>query len=229
MRIHWLQHVPFEGLGCMSEWFLSRGHELSCTRLFEESALPVLEDFDWLVVMGGPMGVGDSSKFPWLIPEMDLIRSVIKNGKKIIGVCLGAQLMTAAMGAKVGKNPHKEIGWFPVNHTGGVNTVFAKNLPKTFDAFHWHGDTFDIPQGAENLLSSEATANQGFCVGRSALALQFHLELRLTDATRIAEACPDDLTPGTYVQQPEEFTTKKDLFAKANKLMGRLLETLEKS
>ena len=229
MRIHWLQHVPFEGLGCMSEWFLSRGHELTCTRLFEKPSLPVTKDFDWLVVMGGPMGVGDSSKFPWLIPEMDLIRSVIKNGKKIIGVCLGAQLMAAAMGDKVGENPHKEIGWFPVNNTGGLNTLFAKNLPKTFDAFHWHGDMFDIPQGAENLLSSEATANQGFCVGRSALALQFHLELRVSDATRIAEACPDDLTPGTYVQQPEEFTTKKDLFVKANKLMEHLLETLEKS
>ena len=175
------------------------------------------------------MGVGDSSKFPWLIPEMDLIRSVIKNGKRILGVCLGAQLMAAAMGAKVSKNPHKEIGWFSVNKAGNENTAFEKDFPKTFDAFHWHGDTFDIPQGAENLVSSEATSNQGFCVGRSALALQFHLELRAGDANRIAEACHDDLTPGTYVQQPEEFITKKDLFAKANKLMGRLLETLENS
>jgi len=212
----------------MSEWFLSRGHELSCTRLFEEPALPVLEDFDWLVVMGGPMGVGDSSKFPWLIPEMNLIQSTIINGKRILGVCLGAQLMAAAMGAKVSKNPHKEIGWFSVNKTGGENTAFTEDFPKTFDAFHWHGDTFDIPQGAEHLVSSAATSNQGFCVGRSALALQFHLELIAGDANRIAEACHDDLTPGTYVQQPEEFTMKKDLFKDANKLMGRLLETLEK-
>jgi len=212
----------------MSEWFLSRGHELSCTRLFEEPALPVLDDFDWLVVMGGPMGVGDSSKFPWLIPEMNLIQSTIINGKRILGVCLGAQLMAAAMGAKVSKNPHKEIGWFSVNKTGGENTAFTEDFPKTFDAFHWHGDTFDIPQGAEHLVSSAATSNQGFCVGRSALALQFHLELIAGDANRIAEACHDDLTPGTYVQQPEEFTMKKDLFKDANKLMGRLLETLEK-
>jgi len=212
----------------MSEWFLSRGHELSCTRLFEESALPVLEDFDWLVVMGGPMGVGDSSKFPWLIPEMNLIQSTIINGKRILGVCLGAQLMAAAMGAKVSKNPHKEIGWFSVNKTGGENTAFTEDFPKTFDAFHWHDDTFDIPQRAEHLVSSAVTSNQGFCIGKSALALQFHLELRTGDANRIAESCHDDLTPGTYVQQPEEFTKKKDLFEDANMLMGRLLETLEK-
>jgi GMP synthase-like glutamine amidotransferase len=212
----------------MSDWFLSQGHELSCTRLFEEPSLPVVEDFDWLVVMGGPMGVGDSSKYPWLPFEMDLIRSTIINGKRILGVCLGAQLMAAAMGAKIHRNPQKEIGWFPVNKIGMDKTPFAKDFPKTFDAFHWHGDTFDIPQGAEKLVSSKATANQGFCVGASALALQFHLELRVSDATRIAEACPDDLTPGAYVQQPEEFTTKKDFFMKSNKLIGRLLETLEK-
>ena len=228
MRLHWLQHVPFEGLGCMAEWFHSRDHELACTRLFEEYSLPSLEDFDWLVVMGGPMGVEDSSTFPWLIPEINLIRSAIINGKRVLGVCLGAQLIAAAMDAKVSRNPHKEIGWFPVNKTRAENTAFTKEIPKTFDAFHWHGDTFDIPQGTEHLVSSAATSNQGFCVGRIALALQFHLELRAGDANRIAEACHDDLTPGTYVQQPEEFTMKKDLFEDANKLMGRLLETLEK-
>jgi len=212
----------------MSEWFLSRGHELSCTRLFEESSLPSLEDFDWLVVMGGPMGVGDFSKYPWLRLEMDLIRSAILNGKRILGVCLGAQLMAAAMDTKVSRNDQKEIGWFPVNASGAKNTAFDKDFPKTFYAFHWHGDTFEIPQGAEHLVSSEATSNQGFCIGKSALALQFHLELRAGDANRIAEACHEDLTPGTYVQQPEEFTMKKDLFEDANKLMGRLLETLEK-
>ena len=228
MRVHWLQHVPFEALGCMSEWFLSRGHELSCTRLFEESSLPSLEDFDWLVVMGGPMGVGDSSKYPWLRLEMDLIQSAIMNGKRILGICLGAQLMAAAMGGEVSRNDQKEIGWFPVNKTGAKNTAFTEDFPKTFDAFHWHGDTFEIPQGAEHLVSSAATSNQGFCIGKSALALQFHLELRADEANRIAEACHDDLTTGTYVQQPEEFTMKKDLFANANQLMGRLLETLEK-
>jgi len=212
----------------MSEWFLARGHELSCTRLFEETSLPVREDFDWLVVMGGPMGIGDFSKYPWLRLEMDLIRSAILNGKRILGVCLGAQLMAAAMDTKVSRNDQKEIGWFPVNASGAKNTAFDKDFPKTFYAFHWHGDTFEIPQGAEHLVSSEATSNQGFCIGKSALALQFHLELRAGDANRIAEACHDDLTPGTYVQQPEEFTMKKDLFEDANKLMGRLLETLEK-
>tara|TARA_B100001094_G_scaffold50824_1_gene46438 strand:+ start:1814 stop:2341 length:528 start_codon:yes stop_codon:yes gene_type:complete len=174
------------------------------------------------------MGVEDSSKFPWLIPEMNLIRSAIINDKRVFGVCLGAQLMAAAMDAKVSRNPHKEIGWFPVNKEKDEHTAFTEEIPKTFDAFHWHGDTFEIPEEAEHLVSSAATSNQGFCIGGSALALQFHLELRAGDANRIAEACHDDLTLGKYVQQPEEFTMKKDLFEDANKLMGRLLQTLEK-
>ena len=228
MRVHWLQHVPFEGLGCLSEWFVSRGHELSYTRLYEETSLPKVESFDWLVVMGGPMGVSDSNKYPWLCLEVDLIKSAITNGKRILGVCLGAQLMASAMGAKISRNEEREIGWYQVNKEGNENTAFTKDTPRTFDAFHWHGDTFDIPQGGEHLFSSAATLNQGFCIGTSVLALQFHLELGVGDATRIANACLNDLSPGTYIQQPKEFLPKKDLFANANNLMGRLLATLEK-
>ena len=114
MRVHWLQHVPFEGLGCMEEWFLSRGHELSCTRMFENPDLPTTKDFDWLVVMGGPMGVNDKAKHPWLEPEIKLIQQTMERSKRILGVCLGAQLMAVALGAEVKKNPHKEIGWFHV-------------------------------------------------------------------------------------------------------------------
>ena len=90
----------------MENWFLSRGHKLSCTRMFESPDLPSPEDFDWLVVMGGPMGVNDQAKYPWLEPEIELIKATLQQSKRMLGICLGAQLMAAALGAKVKKNPY---------------------------------------------------------------------------------------------------------------------------
>ena len=228
MRIHWLQHVPFEGLGSMEGWFLSRNHSLTCSRLYENSSMPSVEEFEWLVVMGGPMGVRDNDAFPWLEQEVELIRSALKNEKRILGVCLGAQLMAHAMGASVYRNPHKEIGWFPVDSPKEKTNAFVEILPPRFDAFHWHGNTFGIPESAQEIGSSEATKNQGFSMGTNALALQFHLELRPADTTRITEACSDDLTTGPYVQQPSRFTSSSERFHQANMLMGSLLELLEK-
>ncbi|SVD22983.1 uncharacterized protein METZ01_LOCUS375837, partial [marine metagenome] len=178
MRIHWLQHVPFEGLGSMEGWFLSRNHSLTCSRLYENSSMPSIEEFEWLVVMGGPMGVRDNDAFPWLDQEVELIRSALKNEKRILGVCLGAQLMAHAMGASVYRNPHKEISWFPVDSPKEKTNAFVEILPPRFDAFHWHGDTFGIPESAQEIGSNETTKNQGFSMGTNALALQFHLELR---------------------------------------------------
>ena len=190
--------------------------------------MPSIEEFEWLVVMGGPMGVRDNDAFPWLEQEVELIRSALKNEKRILGVCLGAQLMAHAMGASVYRNPHKEIGWFPVDSPKEKADAFVDILPPRFDAFHWHGDTFEIPENAQPIGSSEATKNQGFSMGNDVLALQFHLELRPPDTTRITEACPSDLTHGPYVQKPSRFASSSVRFHKANMLMDCLLELLEK-
>ena len=229
MRVHWLQHVPFEGLGCMEDWFLSRGHNLSCTRMFEAPDLPSPEDFDWLVVMGGPMGVNDQAKYPWLKPEIELIKATLKQSKRILGICLGAQLMAAALGAKVKKNLYKEIGWFHVQSQGMGNDSLGKVLPPRFRAFHWHGETFDVPEHAMPLGSSEATICQGFRTGPRGLALQFHLELCPEDVGRLTEACSADLTPGPYAQAPEEFLEKNYQLDEANEMIRQILEALEKS
>ena len=227
MRVHWLQHVPFEGLGCMEDWFVSRGHQLSCTRMFDAADLPSPEDFDWLVVMGGPMGVNDQDKYPWLEPEIALIKAVMKQSKRILGICLGAQLMATALGAKVKKNRHKEIGWFHVQSQAMGNDPLGQVLPPRFRAFHWHGETFDVPAHAIPLGSSEATICQGFRAGPRGLALQFHLELRPEDVDRLTEACPEDLTPDPYVQAPEEFLEKSYQFDEANEITRRILQAME--
>ncbi len=229
MRVHWLQHVPFEGLGCMEEWFLSRGHDLSCTRMFEAPELPSTNDFDWLVVMGGPMGVHEREKYPWLEAEIELIRETLERSKRILGICLGAQLMAAALGAKIKRSQHKEIGWFHVQSQAMGDDPLGKIMPPRFRAFHWHGETFDAPSDAKPLGSSEATSCQGFRSGPRGLALQYHLELRPQDVSQLTEACPEDLSPGPYVQDPEAFLEKNYEFDEANEMIRRILEALENS
>ena len=143
MRAHCLQHVPFEGLGNIEPWLASAGAEIAYTRMFEAAELPGLDRFDLLVVMGGPMSVNDEERFPWLVREKEFLRTVIDAGKPVFGVCLGAQLIASAMGARVYKNREPEIGWFPVH---GV----ASEDPRAF--------AFPIP-----LRSSIGTARRSTC------------------------------------------------------------------
>jgi GMP synthase-like glutamine amidotransferase len=117
MRIHYLQHVPFEDSAKIGEWARDTGHTVTCTRLCDEEALPPLNSFDWLVIMGGPMNVYEHQAYPWLVPEKRLIERAIEHGKFVLGVCLGAQLAADVLGGPVTKNRYREIGWFPVSLT----------------------------------------------------------------------------------------------------------------
>uniref|UniRef100_UPI0035623CEA type 1 glutamine amidotransferase n=1 Tax=Pontiella sp. TaxID=2837462 RepID=UPI0035623CEA len=110
MNLHWLQHVPFEGLGTIEQWAADHGAEITCTRLYAGDALPDLNSFDRLVVMGGPMGIHDHGEHPWLVEEKRFIKQAIDANKTVVGICLGAQLMADALGAEVYPGPHKEIG-----------------------------------------------------------------------------------------------------------------------
>src|SRR5690606_5711942 len=135
-----LQHVPFEGLGSMTDVFDRRGDTVTTTHLYAGDTLPSVDAFDWLVVMGGPMGVNDESDYPWLAEEKALIAAAIAGGKRVLGVCLGAQLMAHVLGARVAKNNHREIGWFAIAPTAAAaatpwGDVFAGNPV----VFHWHG------------------------------------------------------------------------------------------
>lgn len=180
LKIHCLQHVPYETPGTIAEWAEERGHRISFTRFFNGGSLPLQEDFDWLIVMGGPMGVHDDKEFQWLVAEKAFIQKAIENGKTIVGVCLGAQLLADALGARVYRNEYKEIGWFPVHMTSqGAEHQLFEDIEPAFTAFHWHGDTFDLPAGASHMMYSEACPNQAFFFDRRILGLQFHLEMRL--------------------------------------------------
>ncbi len=117
MRIHSLQHVPFEGLGSIEAWARDRGHSLTVTRFWAGDALPPPGALDWLIVMGGPMSVHDEAERSWLKAEKRFLRAALDAGKRVLGICLGAQLLAEAMGARIARARAKEIGWFPVTLT----------------------------------------------------------------------------------------------------------------
>ncbi|MBN2041573.1 MAG: type 1 glutamine amidotransferase [Spirochaetes bacterium] len=226
MRIHYLQHVSFEGPGYIADWANDHGHSISCTRIFESEKLPDHDMIDLLVIMGGPMSVNDENKFPWLASEKKFIREAINAGKSVLGICLGAQLIASAMGSSVYKNDQKEIGWFPVYRSlQAYDSSFE--FPESISVFHWHGETFDLPRGAVHLAVSRACINQAFSIGRSVIGLQFHLETTPESMRSIVLSCRNDLIPSEYVQTEQKILSVKSEDMKSiNYLMGQILSFL---
>jgi GMP synthase-like glutamine amidotransferase len=225
MHIHFLQHVPFEGLGSMQDWFKKQNATLSATQLYSNPVFPDPDSLDWLVVMGGPMGANDYQEHRWLIKEKRFIEQVIIAQKKVIGICLGAQLLADVLGAKVYKHDDREIGWFPVTPVKGLTDHrLAKVLPAYTEVFHWHGDTFEIPEMAIHLFESKGCPNQGFLLGNNILGLQFHLEITRDGAKALIEACRDDMNPGPYVQSEQEILSRPERFVKINQQMAYVLD-----
>ncbi len=228
LRIHHLQHVAFEGLGSMEPVLREKAHKLTSTHFHSGQRPPAVSDFDWLIVMGGPMGVYDEQPFPWLLQEKALIRQAIDAGKVVLGICLGAQLIAEVLGAKIYKNHDKEIGWFPIERASeSMATILGDVLPATLEVFHWHGDTFDIPRGAKLLASSEACRNQGFILDDRVVALQFHLETTPDTAAVLIENCRHELDASRYVQTETEMLSMPSRFTRINDVMRAVLEKLE--
>lgn len=229
LRIHHLQHVPFEGIGSMATYFINKGHALSSTHLYLGQPLPSLDDIDWLIVMGGPMGVGDEVQYPWMKKEKAFIRSAMDSGKIVLGICLGAQMIAHVLGAKVYKNEYREIGWFPITMTQKADaTLFKGVFPQGIKVFHWHGDTFDIPESGVLLASSKACKHQGFMVENKIVGLQFHLETTQESAKALIENCGNELDGSQFVQNEKEILAEKSRFVKINEIMNAVLERLEK-
>lgn len=226
MRVHFLQHAEHEGLGCIGRWLRDRGHALTGTRLHRGERLPDAREFDWLIVMGGPMNIYQHQAHPWLVAEKSLIRDACVMKKQVLGICLGAQLVADVLGGRVTANGEQEIGWFDVtlNEEARTSRYFA-SFPGSFAAFHWHGDTFSYPPGATPLMSSQACARQAFSWGEErVLGLQFHLEVELDDARRWLEV--DAPAPARYVQRADEMLREPARFAENTRLMHLLLERM---
>ncbi len=225
MKIHVLQHVPFENPGTILDWAKERHFSLGFTRFYVRDKLPEPDDFDLLIIMGGPMNLADTIKYPWLVQEKEFIKRCLVLEKRMVGICLGAQLLAELLGAKIYRNSQKEIGWFPLrkNKTSGHKIL---NLFKEDDifAFHWHGDTFDLPEDARLLFSSKATKNQAFVWKDRIFALQFHWEVKPENIRLLLENAAGDLTSGSFVQQPENMLTEATLFVNARNNLFRFLD-----
>jgi GMP synthase-like glutamine amidotransferase len=227
MRIHYFQHVPFEGLGSIQRWAKSNFYPLTATCFHLNDGLPRFEDFDWLIVMGGPMSVNDEGKYAWLAGEKHFIESAIERNKVVLGICLGAQLIANVLGSRIYKNVEKEIGWHPVRKTEKAKQGRVLNmLPREFVAFHWHGETFDLPAGALHIASSEACPNQAFVFDTKVIGLQFHLESTPESVRALLDHCPEDIVAARYVQSPEQMLENKAGFSSTNQIMRAILDGL---
>lgn len=227
LNIHYFQHVPFEGLGSIEVWAIQNGHHLSSTRFWESDELPKLKEIDWLIIMGGPMGVFDTDEFPWLIKEKDYIRKAIDNNKTVIGICLGSQLIADVLEAKVYRNQHKEIGWFPIHFSKNTGQFeLFKNWKGSMPVFHWHGDTFELPEKVVHLAASEACKNQAFIYNQRVIGLQFHIETTKSSLEYMLTGSDDELIKNQYIQTPQEIKQGDHFIQDNQNMLFKLLTDL---
>ena len=227
MRAHLLQHVPFEGLGSIHSWLETHGANLTSTRFFEYTSLPSIDEIDLLIVLGGPMSVNDEGLYPWLAKEKRFISEMIGGQKAVLGICLGAQLIAAALGSRVYPNKQREIGWFPIQSVLPLEQTKAFRFPKQCVVFHWHGETFDLPPGAIHLAASETCRNQAFQMGFRVIGLQFHLEMTPQNVKEIVKHCHQELVPDEFVQSEERIlSASTNEYAETNSLMADILSFL---
>jgi GMP synthase-like glutamine amidotransferase len=228
-RIHCLQHVPFEGLGYIENWIKEKQHHLTYTRFYEDHfQLPDLNQFDWLIVMGGPMGVHDDDAYPWFKAEKHFLKEVISANKIVLGICLGSQLIANALGSKIISNEQKEIGWFDIQLTQqGKQHFLFEGVPETFKVFHWHGDTYKLPEGATHLALSAACSHQAFAYSDTVLGLQFHLEMTPESLHGLLKACGSELQKATYIQTEQEILADRTTLKSNNQQMAAILNKLE--
>ena len=226
MRIHCIFHETFEGLGCIKNWIKQKDHTVTETRTFLFEPYPDIEDFDWLIIMGGALSINDEDK-PWLKIEKDFVKRTIDADKIVLGICFGAQLIAEALGSRIYKNKYSEIGWFPIKLHNDNLPEALKSIPETLTVFHWHGDTFDLPAKALHLAESEATPNQAFLYNKKILALQFHFEMDDNAINMMLDHTGNKLVKDKYVQLPDEITAGKQHIERNNKIMYLVLDYLE--
>lgn len=197
LKIAILQHSAGTGPGLVSTWAESRGHESFVRRLDLKQPLPSLNEFDWLISLGGPMNCDQETEFPFLRDEKDLIRVSIEEGKAVLGLCLGGQLMARALGARVAKNAHWEAGWFKINLSDPLMPEWTQ-----VTAMQWHQDTFELPRDAQRIATNAITSNQAYRISPKVVGIQFHPE---ATPEWVLECSHDKPYPsGLYVQSPAE-------------------------
>ncbi len=232
MRLHLLEHdsldLPKTNIHL---WAENRGHALRQTYVCNRQELPELEDFDWLMVMGGSPHAWEMEENPWLKQEKAFLSQALSAGKIILGICFGAQLLAEALGGRVFPNEHPEIGWFEVTLTPeGRASFLFEGIPERFLTFHWHSDLFSLPPGCVRLAGSGPTPNQAFLVPkRPVVGLQFHPEYTREMVTRFARSEGGEWAAGPFSTGAEAVLDKTMRLPETRWLMFRLLANMEKA
>ena len=228
LGIHYFQHAPYEGLGCIEEWAIQEGHTLTATKFFESSYIfPDIQTIDALIVLGGPMSVYDELAYDWLASEKSFIKEAINKEKKVLGICLGSQLIAACSGAGVSAAPNKEIGWFKIFPTEATKEIswLYDLLKEEPVAFHWHGDKFQIPEGSTTLADSAANNNQLFMINNKVLGIQFHFEVTHNSLLAMIENGGIELNAtAPYIQSLKEILAGELYLKNNNRRMFTLLD-----
>lgn len=193
MNLHVFQHVPHGGPAAIGDWAKARGYTQHTTHWYQAGVNPPHpSQVDLLVIMGGPMNVGDTAEHPWLLEEKAFLQAYLATGRPVVGVCLGGQLLAEALGAKVSKNPLVEKGWYAVSLTAEARALWPQ-LPAQLTPLHWHQDTFSLPKEAARLFTNATCTNQGFLARKNLLGLQFHIEATERSTRAIVEANAESL------------------------------------
>lgn len=227
MKIHCVMHASFEKPGVIEEWANKKGHQFSITHIYKNENLPAnVEEFDFLIFMGGPQSPLALDKYPYIADEIALAKKAIQAKKLVFGICLGAQIIAEALGAKTQRSPHREIGIYPVLLLEeGKNDPFFSKLSPTFDATHWHNDMPGIVQDMVLLAKSEGCPQQAFRYGDRVYGFQFHLELTQDLIKGMVKHCPTDLEPRLYVRSADELQNAN--YDPINQQMVLFLEYME--
>ncbi|HUO06304.1 MAG TPA: type 1 glutamine amidotransferase [Candidatus Binataceae bacterium] len=216
-KIYVLQHHPVENLGNIAGALADAALAWQYVRIFDGHPVPKdMKAAGGLIVMGGPMGVYETDRHPFISDDMHLIDDALKRNLPVLGVCLGAQLLAAALGAKVDRNPMgKEIGWHPMRLSADANSDrLMKGLPELMMPFHWHGDIFELPDGAISLASSDKTPCQGFRYHENVYGFQFHFEVTREGIRGMANAFAKELE--------SEKISAQEMIAKESEFMPAL-------
>lgn len=223
MNVHYIQHVPYETPGNIETYFRENKHQVSGTHIYSDEKLPLLDSVDCLVVMGGHMNVHDTKPYPWLAEEKKFIKKAMDADKKIIGICLGAQLIVDVLGGEVFQGAYKEIGWLPIVKPDLSQADYQLTEPMV--VFHWHGDTFELPPKAELIYVSEPGIKQGYTIDNQVLGLQCHLEMTKEGVASIVANGQSDLAEeGPFIQSSDEILGTQDHYEANKAFLYKLLD-----